>query len=830
MKKSLTFLLSFLSIMPLLVAQDSHQLAELPTLKNPVKATIKGKIVDKDTGAPLEFSTITLFSQKDSSVVTGSITDMSGNFLIETQPGRYFAKAEYIAYKSKIVDNIILKKSKLNVDLGAIQLAGDAETLAQVEVRAEKSQMTISLDKRVFNVGKDLASAGGTAEDILDNVPSLSVDVEGNVSLRGTGGVRLLVDGKPSSLVSADNPGGLRSIQASMIDRIEVITNPSARYEAEGMAGIINIVLKKNRAKGLNGSFDANVGYPEDFGLGVNLNYRKNKFNWFTNIGVRYRRGPGSGSLKQIFYDENPDSSLYTQMNRTHERGGLTGNFKFGADYYFNPKSILTTAFSYQRSDEDNNARLRYRDAYGSFDDVFLITNRTDDEFEDEADLEYSLTYRRIFAQKGHEFTADIRYEDKTETEGSTFVETYFNGEGVALNVPNFDQRSNNTEGNERLNIKLDYVRPFSKDSKFEIGGQSSFRTIDNDYVVKEILDGEEIINPNFTNQFIYTENINALYTSYGNKINKFSYQLGLRAEHSDVRTELVTTNEINDRQYTNLFPSAFVSYDLPKQNALQLSYSRRIRRPRFWDLNPFFTLSDRRNTFSGNPNLDPEFTNSYELQHIKRGEKGTLSSAIYYRHTDDVIERIRTLDPNNPQGTITAPQNLATQIDWGVEFTYNFSATKWWRLNGDLNFFYSETEGSYDFEGETIRLYGETYSMTGRFTSRTTLWKKVDTQVRVNYRAPRVTTQGKVKSITSVDIGANMDVLKNNGTVTLSVRDLFNSRRRRSTTEEFNFESENEFQWRERSFVLSLNYRLNQKKKRGRPGGGGGRGDGDDF
>lgn len=828
MKTSLTFGLYFLSLFTFLIAQDSYQTSANNELTAPVKATIKGKIVDADTNAPLEFSTITLFSQKDSSVVTGSITDMSGNFLIETQPGNYYAKAEYIAYQSTMIETIVLKKGNLHIDLGEIKLIGDAETLAEVEVRAEKSQMTMSLDKRVFNVGKDLASAGGSAEDILDNVPSVSVDVEGNVSLRGTGGVRILVDGKPSSLVSADNPNGLRQIQASMIDRVEVITNPSARYEAEGMAGIINIVLKKNQTKGLNGSFDVNVGYPENFGIGMNLNYRKNKFNWFTNIGLRYRNGPGSGSLKQIFYDENPDSTFYTQMTRTHERGGWTGNFKFGADYYFNPKSILTTAFSYQRSDESNNANLVYNDAYGSFDNVFLITDRTDDEFEDEADLEYSLTYRRIFSKKGHEFTADIRYEDKTETEGSDFREVYFNGQNEPLNIPNFIQTSDNSEGNERLNIKVDYVQPFSKDSKFEVGMQSSFRTIDNDYIVREFIDGEAFIDPRFTNQFIYDENIHALYSSYGNKINKFSYQIGLRAEYSDVRTELVTTNEINDRQYANLFPSAFVSYDLPEQNAIQLSYSRRIRRPRFWDLNPFFTLSDRRNTFSGNPNLDPEFTNSYELQHIKYWEKGSLSSAVYYRHTDDVIQRIQTLDEDFPDRTKTAPENLATQDDWGIEFTYNLSATKWWRLSGDMNFFYSETQGSYEFEGETIDLYGETYSMTGRLTSRTTLWKKVDAQVRVNYRAPRTTTQGKYKSITSVDIGANMDILKNNGTLTFSVRDLFNSRRRRSITEEFNFESESEFQWRQRSFVLSLNYRLNQKKRRGRPGGGGNYGGGE--
>lgn len=816
-----------LSIISCLTAQDSFQSTKINDLKNSPKTTIRGKIVDVETDAPLEFSTITLFLQKDSTVVTGSITDMSGNFLIETQPGNYYAKAEYIAYKSKMIAAFELKKAE-QLDLGLIKLTGDAETLAEVEVRAEKSQMTMSLDKRVFNVGKDLASAGGTAEDILNNVPSVSVDVEGNISLRGTGGVRILVNGKPSSLISGDNPNGLRQIQASMIESIEVITNPSARYEAEGMAGIINIVLKKNQTKGLNGSFDVNVGYPENFGAGINMNYRKNKFNWFTNIGLRYRNGPGSGSLRQIFYDENPDSSLYSRMKRTHERGGYSANFKFGADYYFSPKSILTTAFSYQRGDEKNNANLVYRDAYGNFDNIFLITNRTDDEFEEESDLEYSLTYRRIFKKKGHEFTADIRYEDKTETEGSIFEELYFNGVGESLNLPKFDQRSDNSEGNERLNIKVDYVQPLSKENKFEVGMQSSFRTIDNDYVVKEILNGEEIIDPNFTNQFIYDENIHAFYSSYGNKIDKFSYQIGLRAEYSEVRTELVTTNEVNDRNYANLFPSAFISYDLPEQNAIQLSYSRRIRRPRFWDLNPFFTLSDRRNTFSGNPNLDPEFTDAYELQHIKYWEKGSLSSAIYYRQTTDVIQRIQTLNEINPEQTVTAPRNLATQNDWGIEFTYNLSATKWWRLNGDLNFFYSETAGSYDFKGETIKLAGETYSMTGRVTSRTTLWNKVDAQIRVNYRAPRVTTQGKYKSITSVDLGTSMDVLKNNGTLTLSVTDLFNSRRRRSTTEEFNFESENEFQWRVRAIVLSLNYRLNQKKQRGRPSGERGGDDGE--
>lgn len=789
---------------------------------------VVGTVLDSETNNPLGYATVTLFSKRDSSVVSGTITDDKGKFKMETRAGKLFAKVEFISYQNITIEEIPFERGKRLIDLGTISLAADVTTLAEVEVRAERSEMQMMLDKRVFNVGKDLANMGGSAVDILDNVPSVTVDVEGAVSLRG-GGVRILVDGKPSGLINEDNPNGLRSIPANLIDRIEVITNPSARYEAEGMTGIINIVLKKDKKKGINGSFDVNVGYPENFGAAANLNFRRNKLNLFANYGVRYRRNPGIGLAEQERLRR--DTLFFTDIARDSERGGWSNNIRLGADYFITDNDILTTSFLYSVGLENNLTELEYSDYVFSRDNRTALTERVDDETEEESNLEYSLTYKKTFKQKGHELTADFRFQDDSEIESSDFTEVYFDGSGESLNTANLLQRSNNDESSTRALIRVDYVYPFSENGRFEVGYQGSLRHIDNDYLVEELNDGTWKSLPGLSNDFSYDENIHGLYATYGNKINKFSYQLGLRAEHSDVRTELKQTNEVNDRQYANLFPSAFFTYDLPKGNAVQLSYSRRIRRPRFWDLNPFFTFSDARNFFSGNPNLDPEFTDSYELGHIKYWEKGTLGSSVYYRHTEDVIQRLFTADEAG--NTVRRPENIATENSYGLEFTYSYNPVKWWRINGDFNFYRAITSGEFvNAEGITRQLDADALTWFTRLTSRTTFWKNTDLQVRVNYRAPRIQPQGKTRSITSVDLGLSKDILKGNGTLTLSVRDLFNSRKYRYIIEEQDFYSENVFQRRARQATLTFNYRLNQKKRRGGRRGGGDRdgGGGEEF
>ena len=778
--------------------------------------TIIGKIVDGSTATPLEFGTITLYSQEDSLIITGGISDVKGKFLIETNNKSFFIKVEFIAYKAKTIDKIELKREGALLDLGTIKLVPDIEMLGEVSVRAEKSSIIMSLDKRVFNVGKDLTSRGGTAEDILRNVPGVAVDIDGNLTLRSAGTVRVLLDGKPSLLISGDHSNGLRQIQANMIEHIEVVTNPSARYEAEGMAGIINIVLKKNKRKGLNGSVNTNVGVPDNYGLGVNINYKKNKLNWFTGIGGWYVNRPGTGSFRNQFYNlENPDSTIFSSMDRTHERQSMPIYFKIGADYEFNAKNILMTSFSYRRSNHNNSSELIYEDAYGNPDNIFLITQRQENETENEAGLKYFLTYKKLFSRKGHYLITDVRYEDRTQKEVSFYDEMYFKKGNIQMDTSDLNQLSNEEEGNRRLGIRLDYVQSFKEEGKFEGGFQSSFRTITNDYRVRELVDEIEIPDPYFTNNLDYNEHIHAVYANFGNKINKFSFQFGLRAEYSDVKTRLLVTKETNPRKYTNLFPSTFFTYDLPDNNAIQLSYSRRIQRPSFIDLNPFFTLIDRRNIFRGNPNVDPELTDSYELGHVKYWEKGSLSSILYFRKTDAVIKRIQRVDENFPDRTITQAENLDFKRNYGLELIYSFSPNKWWQVNGDVNFYHSLSQGTYLYAGQAIFVGGESFSMTAKTSSRITLWKKVITQATFNYAAPRTTTQGVNKSMLALDFAASMDLLKNNGTVTLSINDIFNTRRRRSVSEDLTFISEDNFLWQSRSVLLSFNYRFNQLKKR---------------
>ncbi len=823
MKSYITLLFSLFFLF-----QAQFALNAQPSAGDPLKGLIKGVVVDATTEKPLDYATITLYNANDSTMVGGTVTDISGTFTLDATPGRYYAVVDFISYKDHAIGNITVSKKQPTVDLGVIALEPDATTLMEVEVRAEKSQMQLSLDKKVFNVGKDLANTGGSAADVLDNVPSVAVDVEGNVSLRGSGGVRILVNGKPSGLVGISNSDGLRNIPANLIERVEVITNPSARYEAEGMAGIINIILKKEKRNGLNGSFDFTAGYPHNHGLAANLNFRRDWLNLFASYGLNYRRNPGGGSLYQEFYDTNefgPDTTFLLEQSQNRERGGLSNNIRLGSDFFLNPNSTLTASFNYRPSKSDNFSKIEYRDYIFNLDNLTEISLREDDETEDEYNLEYSLAWRRQFEGKGHELVAEARYQDNLETETSTITESYFTPEYVKSDAPDLQQRSYNQEGERMLLLQLDYVRPINEDGKFELGYRSSFRDISNDFYVEEFGSGQWAFLPDFTNEFIYNEDIHAAYAIFGNKYGRFSFQLGLRAEYSDIRTELLQTGEVNPREYLNLFPSGHVNYELPGQNAMQLSYSRRINRPGFWSLNPFFSFSDARNFYSGNPNLDPEFTNSIELGHIKYWDNASLTSSVYYRHTEGVTERIRTVDAEG--NSFTRPVNLSTERSWGAEATFSASPLEWLDLDGNVNIFRSVTDG--EFEGQSFD--AEAFSMFGRLNSKVKLWKKVDSQVRFNYRAPRNNPQGREKSISHLDLAFSKEIFNNKGSLTLSINDVFNSRRRRYISQGPDFFTEGDFQWRRgQQVMMTLNYRLNQNKQRREGRRGDYEGGGDDM
>lgn len=768
-------------------------------------ATVKGKLTEASSGTPLAYASVRLLQLPENKLVGGALTDDNGQFTVKAPYGDFVAEIEFIGFETIKTAPFALTQQQDEHDLGTLKLSASATTLDEVQITAEQSTMVLALDKKIFNVGKDLANAGGNATDILTNIPSVSVDPEGTVKLRGSDNVRILIDGKPSGLVSFKGSAGLQQLQASMIERVEIITNPSARYEAEGSAGIINIILKKDQKQGFNGSIGLLAGNPTNFGTSADLNYRHRKINFFINYAIAYRESPGGGSMLQE--RQANDTTFFLRQTSDNDFHGLSNNVRGGIDYFFSENSILTGSMLWRRSDARRLTNIRYEDYVFDLFTPLGYTLREQDETEDEPNSEYSLIYKRKFGE-GHELTAETKYLNYWERSDQSFPQRTFFNDGTEDESKALFQKSLNDEYENQYLVQVDYVRPIGKDGKFETGIRSSFRDMVNDYVVTEKnVDGSFSVVPGLDNYFIYKENINGAYVIYGNKKRKFSWQGGLRAEHTDVNTILRDTDEENPRNYFNLFPSVHLTYQLPDDNAVQLSYSRRVRRPVYNDLSPFSTFTDSRNFWSGNPDLDPEYSDVVELGHILYFDKGSLSSSVYYRHTTDKIDRIRRLD--DAGNATTRPENLRAENAVGLEFSTAYSPKKWWKLDMNFNFFHAEIDGS----NIETSYKASTYTWFARATSKFLLPRDLDFQVRGNYEAPQNTAQGSRKALYYMDLAASKDVLRRKGTLTLNVSDLFNTRRFRGVTEGENFSSVSDFQWRRRQVNLTFSYRINQSK-----------------
>lgn len=781
---------------------------------------IKGKLVNASTSEPVEFATVSIFNESDSSLVTGGLTDVSGIFNVPVKPGQYYLRFQFMGFEEVKISNVEVSRESPIYNAGNVRISENETLLDEVVVQGERTQMEMTLDKKVFNIGKDLSNLGGSATDILDNLPSVQVDVEGNVSLRGSENVRILIDGKPSGLVGLSSNDALRQLNGNLVESVEVITNPSARYDAEGLAGIINIVLKKDKKVGLNGSFQANTGVPDNHGGSVNLNFRKNWINFFTNVGANYRRYNGSGYSEQEFFNAGPTSPSFTERDRSHDRGGLSYSARFGSDIYLNDRNTLTLSFLYRFSDEDNKTQLIYNDFFESS-NVDSLTVRRDNEGEGDENLEYALNYTRNFKREGQKFTADFQYQNNNEQESSDLVQS----EGTTFNnqSPFLYQRALNDEIEERYMLQADYIHPFAKDGQLELGTRYTDRLVGNDYIVTERNEsGIYEVDSAFSNEFEYEEDVLAVYGILSNKISKLSWQLGVRYELTKLVTNQKTNDLRNEQNYGNFFPSAFLTYQITQTQAIQASYSRRISRPRGRRLNPFSSISDNRNFYVGNPNLQPEFTDSYELGYLLNLEKSSFYGGIYYRYTEGVEQRLSTTGEDGI--TFTRPYNVSIERSFGAEFNISQDFTDWYRVSGNVNFFRSYVPaGSVSF-GDEVLSYNEAeaVSLSTRVSNNFKFKDMFDAQINVNYRAPRNTVQGKSLSITSVDVGLSRDVLKGNGTLAFNVRDLFNTRKWRSETFNENSIQYSEFQWRSRTATLSFTYRLNQKKQRDDQGGRG--------
>ena len=795
--RSLTLYLLFMGLGVLLLAQSTSP----STAQNSHK--ISG-LVNNDSGQPLEYATITVLAVQDSSIVSGTVTNAKGTFTLEVPEGKYWVRMAFMGYKPWYSELLQLTGKKSRIQLPEVVMVPQATTLDEVEISAEKSRVELALDKKIFHVGKDLSSAGATASEILQNIPSVTVDPEGNVKLRGSSEVRILIDGKPSGLVSFKGGQGLQQLQGSLIESVEVITNPSARYEAEGMAGIINIVLKKNRKKGFNGSFELITGNPANHGVSANVNYRYKKINFFINYGLSYRIQPNIGSLYQEVY--NPDTTLIQRQESGGQREGWNNNIRGGLDYFFNERNIFTASYRFQRMDGKRVNNFRYEDYLFRGDNLIGTSLRDQYEEEQEPYSEYVLTYKKLFSKKGHELTIDARYLNYWENSDQTFTEVTFTPQESQATGTTMVQRSINDEFEDQYLVQLDYIQPIGNEGKLEAGIRSSFRDMENDFLATEKnAQGEFVTIPQFDNIFLYKENIQAVYGILGNKSSGFSYQAGLRVEATDVNTVLEETNEENPRKYTNLFPSAHATFHLPGQNDLQVSYSRRIRRPVYRDLSPFVTLANGRNFFSGNPDLDPEYTDAFEIGHLKYFDKGSLSSAIYYRYSQATIQRIRLVDEIGFATTL--PQNLKDQHSFGAEWALGYQLKPWWKLDANFNFYRAITDGT----NLDDTFSSDTYSWFIRQTSRFTLPKSLVVQLTANYQAPEQIPQGRQKSIAGLDVAIRKNIWQDKGTLTLSAIDVFNSRKQRTVTEGLTFFTDRLSQRQRRQINLTLSYRLNQ-------------------
>ncbi len=788
---------------------------------NAAKVRVTGKVVEKGTNLPLEYTTI-VFVDKDDKIIEGGITDPKGNYNIEVPKGVYTIQFEFISYKTSSLTNQRIFK---NTKLPTMSLSLDSEILDEIVVRAETTEVQIRLDKKIYHIGKDLTTSGATIGDALNNVPSVTVDVDGTIALRGNENVQILINGRPSAIAGFGSTEALRQLPAESIDRVEVITSPSARYDAEGTAGILNIVLKKEKTLGLNGSVLTSIGTPFSIGLSGNINLRTDKFNIFNSSGYRYRKSPGNAIFENNFFSNTIENPLVIE-EREYDRSSRRFNTNLGMEYFITEKSSITASvFMHLGADEDviNN----FTDEFDAQNILNISRIRTETETEDDLGYQISLNYINRFDDKGHELTTDLQFERDTETPNSFIIER--NTFPITTILPSED--ISEEEDNTEYLAQLDYVRPIGENAQFEAGYRGKFEKKITDYVLLEEVGttGVFVRNDSISNLFTYKQNVQAFYTQYGNKIGNFSFLLGLRMESTslkgDVTGEDVSNNDefnINfDKDFIGLFPTVNLVYELNEKENITFGYNRRINRPRHWFLNPFPSRSSEANVFQGNPGLDPAYASAFDLGYLNRWEKITLTSSIYYQYETGAFTRIQEdtgeLTSNGIPIIRSLPINLATNQRYGFEAGMLFNAAKWLRLNGSLNIFRFVTEG--DFNG--VDYGAEDTSWFSRLSVKVTLPAKIEWQTNAFYRGPRNNSQTESEGIFSINLAVSKDFLKDNATIGISVSDLLNSRKRKSVTLTDTFRSYSEFQWRERQINLNFTYRFNQKKERQRNGRG---------
>ena len=761
---------------------------------------IIGKVVEEASGKVMEYTNISVFRMKDSTLVSGSITDSKGYFKIEKlKPGFYSIKVEFIGF-DRYTTTAKVNPQTPSVNLGTIKLKASSTKLSEVEVISEKPLVEFTLDKKVINVEKNIITAGGSATDILRTTPSVSVDMDGNVSLRGSTNVTILIDGKPSMLTSGDKAAILEQIPASTIESIELITNPSAKYDPEGMAGIINIITKREKRDGTNGLITLNYGTWEKYGASLNLNRRTGKFNLYLNYDYRNNDRNGTRKHYRQLYNNDTLFSIY-DIYSERKSSSLSHTFKGGLDYNLTPLASISASGTYRMGGHpggDYNFDKIYD--YNSL----LIENYTRDEVseEDNNNTDLTLGYKKKFDQKEREFTADIYYSTSNEDEINYYTQ---NNILPIYNTP--EQKSNNTSHFKNFTFQSDYIHPLAEKTRLDAGIKYMMRTTDDDYSFfnEDTITNDFLNDTNYSNHFIYTDQVYAAYTTLSKEWKKFSFQVGLRAEQTFQDGNQKTMNSEYTHDYFSLFPSLHTSYSLPKENKLQISYSRRINRPSIHSMNPFVDASDPLTRRTGNPYLKPEYINSYEVGHIKDWKKLSLTSSVFYKQTLDVISRYRIIDTT---GVLTVmPINVAKAESYGLDFIISYSPAKFIRLSGDFSWFKTSITGS----NLDTDLTSDILSYNGKLNASLFLPKNFSFQANFRIEGPSVMAQAIRKEFYTVDAGLRKDFKNKKISLSLRFSDIFNTMSFRIETDDESLKSQMEFKRQSQVVYFTLSYRINE-------------------
>jgi outer membrane receptor protein involved in Fe transport len=735
-----------------------------PCLLFAQNATISGELIDETTKEAIEYATITVKADNQDSKVLGGKSTQNGQFSIKNVPfGSYTITISSIGYEPETYKKYAVNQPEINI--GTITLDSKSKSLKGVKIVGEKASMEIGIDKKTFNVDKNITSAGGTAADILRNVPSVNVDMDGNLSVRGKENVTLLVDGKPSAMFGNDAATALATLPASSIESVEVITNPSSKYEAQGMNGIVNIILKKDRKPGYNGMFTVGLAAPFRFNTGINFNANINKFNIFMNANGRTSRVWEETTNNRDNYDNDETFSSFTR----NDRRPLSGFMNAGLEYTLDKNNKFTFSQSIFRAAMEGDSKTNIITGENYLTQL-ARTFRANQYTGNPLNGTTNLQYKHTFKNPKEDINFDISFSKSRYIRESEFQTSLYDSNDVFLN--SFNQKNPVEGGNSNGTFVVDYTKPIGKKARIDLGMRNyfiQFKSENQPFI--QYLNQPEIPETMLKNHFVFNQQVHGAYVNYANSFKNTGIQLGLRTEYFTYEGTAYQYNATAKDDYINLFPTLFVSQKLTKTQDLNFNYSRRVNRPNFYQLIPFIDVTNPQDTSMGNPNLRPEFINATEITYSNQyGTGNTFMTSVYYQYTENLIQRYRRFNDNGT--TFSQNRNLATGQTYGLELTNKMNIFSWWDATININAFRNKLDGANIDASLTRTGYGG----FGKLTSNVKFNKTFSGQVTGNYFATTVIAQGEVKPYGNLDIALKKTFMNNMVTLTLNANDIFNT------------------------------------------------------